>query len=222
MRNHPKRRLLLVLGALSLWCGGAHAGSYEDFFKAIETDNPLVIQSLLSRGFDPNTVNPKGLPALMLAIKLSANKATKLLLEQPSLRVEVRSPEDESPLMLAAFVGDVDLCAVLIAKDADVNKTGWTPLHYAATNAHIPVVRLLLENFAYIDAASPNGSTPLMMAAMYGNSSTVKLLLEAGADPSLKNSKGLTAMDFARHAKKDESMEIIGAFVRALRPKGVW
>jgi hypothetical protein len=222
MRNHPKRRLLLVLGALSLWCGGAHAGSYEDFFKAIETDNPLVIQSLLSRGFDPNTVNPKGLPALLLAIKLSANKATKLLLEHPSLRVEVRSPEDESPLMLAAFAGDVDLCAVLIAKDADVNKTGWTPLHYAATNAHIPVVRLLLENFAYIDAASPNGSTPLMMAAMYGNSSAVKLLLEAGADPSLKNSKGLTAMDFARQAKKDESMEIIGAFVRALRPKGVW
>ena len=83
-------------------------------------------------------------------------------------------------------------------------------------------MRLLLENFAYIDAASPNGTTPLMMAAMYGNSSAVKLLLEAGADPTLKNQLGLTAIDFAQQVKRTESAEIIAAFVRARRPKGSW
>lgn len=222
MRTFTHRRLILVCASLLVLSSGARAGSYEDFFKAVETDNPLVIQSLLVRGFDPNTVSPKGLPALLLAIKLSAGKVTKVLLDHPDIRVEVRSPEDESPLMLAAFTGNVELCETLIAKDADVNKTGWTPLHYAATNAHNAVARVLLDNFAYVDAESPNGSTPLMMAAMYGNSSTVKLLLEAGADPTLKNARGLSAMDFAREAKKNESMEIIGAFVRALRPKGVW
>jgi len=39
---------------------------------------------------------------------------------------------------------------------------------------------LLLDEHAYIDAASPNGTTPLMMAAHYGTPSAVKLLLEAG------------------------------------------
>ena len=36
-----------------------------------------------------------------------------------------------------------------------------------------------------------------MMAAHYGTPAAVKLLLEAGADPTLKNQLGLTAIDFA-------------------------
>jgi ankyrin repeat protein len=162
------------------------------------------------------------MPALLVAIKASARKSIALLLEQPGLRVEDRSAQDESALMLAALKGDLALCTTLIAKDADINKPGWTPLHYAATNGHVPVIQLLLDQFAYIDAASPNGSTPLMMAAMYGTSSAVKQLLEAGADPSIKNDKGLSALDFALQAKKDQSAEIIGAFLRARRPKGTW
>jgi len=119
--------------------------------------------------------------------------------------------------MLAAFAGDLALCEALVALDADVNKPGWTPLHYAATNAHIAVMQYLLDQFAYVDATSPNGTTPLMMAAMYGNSSAVKLLLEAGADPGLKNDKGLGALEFAQQVKKEESSAIIAAFIRARR-----
>jgi ankyrin repeat protein len=215
-------RRSLILGTALLLPLSGFAGSYEDFFKAIDTDNVAVIRNLLERGFDPNTVNPKGMPALLVAIKTPAPKSIALLLEQPSLRVEERSAQDESALMLAALKGDLTLCTTLIAKDADINKPGWTPLHYAATNGHVPVIQLLLDQYAYIDAASPNGSTPLMMAAMYGTSSAVKQLLEAGADPSIKNDKGLSALDFALQAKKVQSAEIIGAFLRARRPKGTW
>ncbi|PKO35981.1 MAG: hypothetical protein CVU33_20800, partial [Betaproteobacteria bacterium HGW-Betaproteobacteria-6] len=110
----------------------------------------------------------------------------------------------------------------LIALDADVNKPGWAPLHYAATHGHLDVMRLLLENHAYIDAESPNGSTPLMMAAGYGTPEAVKLLLEEGADPMLKNQLGLTAIDFANRASRAESAALIGAFVRGKQPKGQW
>ena len=219
MINWIKKSIyLIVLTGFS----AANAGSYEDFFKAIDLEDVRTVEQLLERGIDPNTPNPAGIPALMLALKLPTPAVATALLARPDIKVEVRNAQDESPLMLAALAGDLGICQTLIQRDADVNKPGWAPLHYAATNSHIPVIQLLLDNHAYIDAASPNGSTPLMMAAMYGNTSAVKLLLESGADPSLKNALGLTAIDFAQRVKKSESVEIIAAFVRAQRPKGAW
>jgi ankyrin repeat protein len=197
-------------------------GSYEDYFSAIQRDDGGTVKVLLQRGFDPNTVDPQGRHGLLLAFRVPALKVVDILLAEPKTKVEVRSDRDESPLMLAAFNGLTEVCEKLIAKDADVNKPGWTPLHYAATGGHVAVIRLLLENHAYIDAASPNGSTPLMMAAMYGSASAVKLLLESGADSALKNDLGLTAIDFALRVQHQDSVDILSAFIRANRPKGAW
>jgi ankyrin repeat protein len=200
----------------------SHAGSYEDYFSAIDKDNAIQVSALLQRGFDPNTVNPKGQHGLLIALRESSFKVVDVLLAHSGTNVEVRTPQDESALMLAALKGLTDLCEQLIARDADVNKTGWTPLHYAATGGHNGIIRLLLDHHAYIDAASPNGSTPLMMAAMYGSASSVKLLLEAGADVTLKNSLGLTALDFALKANRSESAAILAAFIRGRNSKGTW
>ena len=35
------------------------AGSYDDFFRAISMDDVRTVESLLRRGFDPNTLNPQ-------------------------------------------------------------------------------------------------------------------------------------------------------------------
>lgn len=200
----------------------AFAGSYEDYFQAIEKDNPILVEALLQRGFDPDTVNPKGEHGLILALRGQSLKVAELLVSQPRIQFDVRTLQDETPLMLAALRGYTDICQKLIARDADVNKPGWAPLHYAATHSHLEIMRMLLDKHAYIDAASPNGSTPLMMAAMYGNVSAVKLLLEAGADPTLKNDLGLSAIDFAQQVRNTDSVEVIAAFIRARKPKGVW
>ncbi len=209
---------LFVLLCVSL----ANAGSYEDFFGAIQRDDAAVVRGLLLRGFDPNTVNPKGDHALMVAVREPSPKVVVALLESPQTRVEVRTAKDESPLMLAALKGYYAICQQLIARDADVNKPGWTPLHYASTGGHISIMRLLLDNHAYIDAASPNGSTPLMMAAMYGTVDAVKLLIEAGADPALRNAKGLGAIEFARQVQREDVVSLIATALRARRPKGSW
>jgi len=137
-------------------------------------------------------------------------------------QVEVRTAQDESPLMLAALKGYLDICQKLIARDADVNKPGWTPLHYAATGGHLAILQLLLDKHAYIDAASPNNTTPLMMAARYGTLDAVKLLLDAGADPSLKNDLGLSAIEFAQLAQRDDIVAIIAASIRRTGGKGAW
>ena len=199
-----------------------HAGSYDDFFTAVKRDDAATVTALLNRGFDANTLNAEGATGLFLAVREPSLKVAGVLINWPKTNVEARTPKDESPLMLASLKGLTEVCQQLITKDADVNKPGWAPLHYAATHGHLAVMTLLLDNHAYIDAASPNGTTPLMMAANYGTPSAVKLLLEAGADPLLKNDQGLSAIDFAHRANRAESAEIIAAFVRARQPKGTW
>lgn len=209
---------LIVLYGYSV----CYAGSFDDFFIAIKRDNPDTITALLNRGFDVNTTNLAGEHGLLLAVREPSFKVLAVLIDWPDINIEARNLHDESPLMLASLQGMTEICQQLIIKGADVNKPGWAPLHYAATHGHLAVISLLLENDAYIDAASPNGTTPLMMAAQYGTPEAVKLLLEAGADPVLKNDQALAALDFARRANRPDSVEIIAAFIRSLQPKGTW
>jgi uncharacterized protein len=219
LRSYFKKILyLLVVICVSV----ANAGSYEDFFTAVTRDDAATVRELLNRGFDPNTINEQRLTGLYLALRDSSMKTAEVLVDWPKTNVESRTPQDESPLMMAALRGRIEMVRKLIARDADVNKTGWTPLHYAATSAHLEIIELLLENHAYIDAESPNGTTPLMMAAQYGSPAAVKSLLEAGADATLKNQRGLGAIDFAYKAGRTDSAELIAAFVRSGQPKGKW
>ena len=197
----------------------AHAGSYDDFFAAIQHDNVSGLRVVLAKGFDPNTLGPGGESGLLKAVREPSLKVIDVLLEHPQTRVELRNPKDESPLMLAALKGYLDICQKLILRDADVNKPGWSPLHYAATGGHIAVIQLLLDQHAYIDAASPNGSTPLMMAARYGTSDAVKLLLDAGADAKLKNDLGLTAIDFATQVQRVDAVALIAGAIRKRNSK---
>ena len=220
-----QRRSVVAL-ALVAASAVAHAGSYDDFFTAIRRDDGAAIAALLRRGFDPNTRDPKGQVGLTLALQLDSRKAFDALMGARQLDVEARNVQDESPLMLAAIKGHVEVVKALIARDADVNKPGWTALHYAAsgtTPEHARIIALLLENHAYIDAASPNGTTPLMMAAQYGTSDAVQLLLDEGADPSLKNQLGLSATDFALRVSRKETAETIAAAIRRRQPnRGKW
>lgn len=218
--------LVLALAAgLGLASAGVHANSFDVFFRAIAADSPQTLQSLAQRGFDLNTRNEKSEPPLVLALRLDALKVVDFLLTRPDVDVEARNAHDESPLMLAALKGRAAQVAALIRRGAHVNKTGWAPLHYAASHtseAAAEVVRLLLEHHAYIDAASPNGSTPLMMAAMYGHTSVVGQLLEAGADATLKNEQGLTAMDFAQRAGRTAEADRIARSIRSRNATGRW
>ena len=200
----------------------SNAGSYEDFFAAIKSDDPVTIQQLLARGFDPNTVDPQSQHGLILAIREPSLKAANVLLDAPKIALNTLNAQGESPLMLAALKGHLELVAKMVKKGADVNKTGWTPLHYAASFGHVSVMKLLLDNHAYIDAESPNGSTPLMMASMYGNPQSVKLLLDEGADPLLKNQVGLTALQFAERGNRPDSAELLTKAMRSKQLTGTW
>jgi ankyrin repeat protein len=207
---------LIALLSFSL----ARAGSYEDFFRAIKQDDGRAITQLLQRGFDPNALDPSRTHGLFLALKEGSLKAAEALIAWPKTNVEWRSPQDESPLMIAALKGHTEIVRKLIARDAHVSKPGWSPLHYAATGGHVQIIEILLEEHAFIDAESPNKSTPLMMAAKYGSPAAVKLLLEAGADPNARNELGLSASDFAQQGNRPDAVRMLAAAMGAAQPKG--
>jgi len=202
------KKTFVGIGFFAL-AGLSWGGSWDDFFNAIRLDNPNTLQALLQRGFDPNTVDQQGTPALMRALQEQSYRAAEVLADHPQIRAEVRSPRDESPLMLAALRGQDALVVKLVSKGAAVNKSGWTPLHYAATGGHLRIAAFLIGAHADVNAESPNGTTPLMMAAMYSNSDMVKLLLESGAEAYPRNDLDLSAEDFAVKAGRDDSVRLI-------------
>lgn len=220
--NHINKLSYLFVFIGFILIGSVHAGSYDDFFNAIRQDDPATLQGLLARGFDANTMAPNGQYGLHLALGEPSLKAAQVLIDWPRTDVNHLNGNGESALMLAALKGHQILAEKLIKKGADVNKTGWTPLHYAATGGQLGVISLLLEHSAYIDAESPNGTTPLMMAAMYGTPAAVKLLLQEGADPLLRNEQGLGALQFAQRGNRPDSVAAIAAFIKSKRPAGKW
>lgn len=190
------------------------AAPVDDYFTAIKNDNDGAVVTLLFRGLDVNTVDAQGRHGLQIALAEGSLKVAKTLLDLSSTQVNTKSKQDETPLMMAALKGHLDMAKRIIKKGGDVNKTGWTPLHYAATGGHIEVMKLLLEEHAYIDAESPNKSTPIMLAAMYGTPQAVELLIEEGADLLVKNELGLTVLDFAKQADRLDIAKVIEEAIR--------
>ena len=192
----------------------ALAGSYEDFFKAIRNDEVKVVSNLLARGFDPNTVSLNAEPAILLCLVHDSLKTFELIAKHPKTQLNVRNSNGESALMLVSLKGHLPLAKLLVSRDADINHPGWTPLHYAATGGHVEIIQLLLDESAYIDAESPNGSTPLMMAARYGKAKSVQLLLNEGADFEVKNQLGLTALDFAKQGVRPDAINLLESVMK--------
>ncbi|MGI4777376.1 MAG: ankyrin repeat domain-containing protein [Janthinobacterium lividum] len=213
MLNRSLKKLVYLVAVVASL--SANADSFSDFFRAVRSDNASGVKSLLQRGFDPNTRDEKGQTGLLLALREPSPRVIDVLLASPKTNVEARNESDESPLMLAAIRGQRDLVQKLLARDADINKPGWTPLHYAAsstaTSGQVEIMKLLLDKYAFIDAQSPNGTTPLMMAAMYGSTASVKLLLDEGADTAMKNQQGMTAMDFAKRGNRPDAIQLLSA-----------
>lgn len=221
----PRRTVVLGLSGFILLPASVRGGSFEDFFSAVKRNNLSAVLALLLRGFDVNTLDDKGQHALHVALRDDAIAVASYLAGLSSVNVNALTPQGESPLMIAALRGHLEVAKALLQRGADVNKPGWTPLHYAATHVGpnaVALVTQLLEAHAYIDAESPNGTTPLMMASRYGEPEVVRLLLEEGADAKLRNQQKLTAMDFARMGSRPTAAEILQAHLTATGPKGQW
>ncbi|MEO5734626.1 MAG: ankyrin repeat domain-containing protein [Rubrivivax sp.] len=193
----------LVASALSLACVAAVATPSDDFFNAVNRGDGRSVGRLVDAGVDPNLVDGKGQTALILALRDDSPQVVDALLAQPKLRVDAANANGETALMMAALKGRLEAMQALIQRGAPINRTGWSPLHYAASGSEPKAVSLLLDRGADIEALSPNRSTPLMMASRYGAMDSADLLLARGASLKARNDADMTAIDFARTAGRD-------------------
>ncbi|KAM9708976.1 kinase D-interacting substrate of 220 kDa B isoform 2-T3 [Menidia menidia] len=102
--------------------------------------------------------------------------------------VDSRSDNGQTPLMVAAEQGNLEIVQELIRRGANVNLDDidcWTALISAAKEGHIEVVRELLENNANLEHRDMGGWTALMWASYKGRTDVTELLLEKGANPNI-------------------------------------
>lgn len=180
------------------------AASMDNWWVYVHNDKASELKELLVKGADPNLRYKNGQPALMRAVVDGAWKVFDVLAADPRTDVNAVNPANETALMYLAVAGETERARKLIARGAQVNRLGWTPLHYAASKAHMDTAKLLLANKAMVNAPSPEGTTPIMMAGFSGRMYMVQLLLDAGADITTRNLKGQNASDWAYAAKRGE------------------
>jgi len=209
--------MLVLAAAMPLHARPTREEDEVSFFRAAQIDDAARIKPILARGLDPNIREPeRGETGLIVALRYDAMNVVRLLLAQPSIKLEATAGNGNTALMMAAFKQNREAVQMLIRQGAVVNRPGWTALHYAAAAGDVEGIKLLLEHYAYIDAESPSGMTPLMMAAREGHEDAVKLLLEEGADATLKDGGfRIDAAEFAERAQKPWIAKAIRAHLAA-------
>jgi ankyrin repeat protein len=147
---------------------------------ALENGHPDMAALLASKG---------GLPKLDAAarahwLRLAVQKrqlGLVLWLEQQGTRMDPQQFGGQTPLHLAAEVGDRAVVERLLARGADlkaINQAGGlTPLHQAIRGQHQPIVELLLDR-----GADVKQNAPLVAAVQTGNVDIAALLIARGAE----------------------------------------
>jgi uncharacterized protein len=163
-----------------------------------------IIDALLKAGADPNFKNPNGETPLMAAARSGKVDAAKALL---AAGADINAKETwggQSAIMWAAAQSQADMVKFLASKDAnlndhgkinqwerkviqeprpkDMNKGGFTPLHYAAREGCVACVQNLLDAHADPDSEDPDRETPLLLALENLHFDTAAVLVKGGAD----------------------------------------
>ena len=174
---------------------------------------------LLKAGANPNARNKLNTTALLEAAFHSNGEIIKALIEAGA-DPNVAGPDGQTPLMLIARGDNVAAATLLLDKGANPrakeSQRHQTALMWAAANRQGPMVRLLVERGAEVDAKtatdlmtplvsaepraqprSPGGVTALMFAAREGCLECVQAMVEKGATIDLPDPEGVTPLLWA-------------------------
>lgn len=132
------------------------------------SNNPATLNEYTADGFTP----------LHIAVFFGRDPIATLLIEHGANLNAVSQNELRNQPLQAAISGAAgdEVIELLIAKGADINADGYTPLHLASSNGRGQIVRLLLERGADPKRTTPDGKTAVDLATENGHSELVELL----------------------------------------------
>jgi uncharacterized protein len=142
----------------------------------------------------------------MLASAAFIFTAAALPPNAPERHAPIKATKNESSkldlaLLQAAEQDDATQVAILLKKHASPNTAfgdATTPLHWAAYNDDLPLVKLLLASGAAPDSRTRlRALTPLLMAAESGDAELIETLLKSGAAVDAANDSGTTPLMIA-------------------------
>lgn len=151
-------------------------------------------------------------------------EASALLIERGA-EVNARDTFGQTPLHIAAYVGNAPLVDFLLKKGADANladRNGRTPLHLAAWGDHQNVAQLLMARGAQVNRKDIKGLTPLHLAVTRKENSggTARQLILQGAAVNAVDSDGWTPLFYARSIDTAKLLIDAGADVRIKDKEG--
>jgi ankyrin repeat protein len=111
------------------------------------------------------------------------------------------APTGINPLLYAAWVGDKELCQLLIKYGADVNIQSLpdqiNALIIASEKEDEEICKLLIEHKAHVNAQDDRGFTALMASAPNNSDAIARLLIKNGADANIRAKNNMTALCIA-------------------------
>jgi hypothetical protein len=190
---------------------------------ACQNGSTAMVELLLDRGADPNTVVRGGETVLMIAARTGRPGPVQALLARGA-RVDAKERRGQTALMWAAADGHAEVVELLLKAGADFRTpladSGFTPLFFAARGGRTDVVRVLLKAGVDVNAAmqprKPSGKGPasgtsaLILAVENGHYELALALLDAGADPNDQRS-GFTPLHVMSWVRKPPKGEDNGA-----------
>ena len=140
------------------------------------------------------------------------NRAAVALFIQVPISTEIRDNRGWTPLMLAAFLGNIEITELLIKSSADINALdlgGNSALHWAVFGCHTACTRILIEHHARTDTRNNFGWTPLMQATARNNLEGAALLIASGVNLDTAANDGMTALHKAAASGYLELVELL-------------
>lgn len=133
------------------------------------------------------------------AVENADFKAIREIIRRDPKQLDAREKElSDTPLHLAAAIGNPETVKLLVELGSDVNATNEfmrTPMHFAASKGNLESVKILHQAKAGIQAVDIRGSTPLHDAAAARHRKVYVYLLELDASDTTRDNDGKTAAE---------------------------
>ncbi len=177
------------------------------------------IDALLASGLPIDACDSDGRTPLMRAVRARHTEAVRTLVSAGA-DLDQRDNRLDNPFLYAGAEGLLDILRIVNEAGADptiTNRYGGVALIPACERGHVEVVRYLLEQSDVdVDHVNNLGWTGLLEAVILADGGPahleiIRLLLAHGADPSLADRDGVTALEHARAKGQAEVVAILEA-----------